>query len=336
MKNILPFLSIIIPCKNEEKFISRCLDSVIANDYDKDKLEILVVDGMSDDGTREILGKYARKFPFIEVLENKNKYTPFALNIAIKQVKGEIIMRMDAHAAYEKEYIAKCIKYLTEYGADDVGGIWKIIPQKNTFIGNAISLTQANPFGVGNASYRFASGRPIWADTVPYFCVRKNIFDRIGLFNENLVRGQDMEFNLRLKKAGGKILLVPEIISYYFVRSDLKSFFGHSFKNGVWAILPLKFTKIMPVSLRHLIPFFFVSAMILILILAYFFPALIFLFFLTLIVYFAVALFYSLRVLYSNGPGYFLFLPIMFFLLHFSYGLGSVWGVVNLFNKKIK
>lgn len=327
-------VSIIIPCRNEEKHISKCLDSIIDNDFDKNKIEILLIDGMSEDKTREIINQYAKKYPFIKIYENKNNFTPFALNIAIKNAKGEIIIRMDAHATYERKYISKCIKYLDEYGADDIGGIWKIIPQKNTFIGNVISLTQSNFFGVGNASYRFATGKPIWVDTVPYFCVRKEIFKRIGLFNENLIRGQDMEFNLRLKKAGGKILLVPDIISYYYVRSDLKSFIGHSFKNGVWAILPLKFTKIMPVSLRHLIPLFFVSTILLTLVISYFLPFAVTVLFLTIIFYFLCAALFSINTLFNKGLMYFLFLPIIFFLLHFSYGLGSVWGIVNLFNKK--
>ena len=127
-------VSVIIPCRNEEKFIGKCLDSVIANDYLKDNLEILVIDGMSDDKTREILKDYSQKYNFIRMIDNPKKFTPFALNIGVKNAKGEIIIRLDAHSIYNKDYISKCIKYLKEYEVDNVGGIWKIMPSEKTLI----------------------------------------------------------------------------------------------------------------------------------------------------------------------------------------------------------
>ena len=108
--------------------------------------------------------------------------------------------------------------------------------------------------------FRVHTDEPKWVDTVFGGCYRREVFDRVGLFNENLVRGQDMEFNLRLKKAGGKTLLVPDIVSYYYARSDIKSFWKHNFTNGVWAILPFLYSPIMPVSWRHLVPLIFVTA----------------------------------------------------------------------------
>lgn len=324
MINYQPHVSLIIPTRNEERHIFKCLDSIINNDFDKNKIEILLIDGMSEDGTREIINQYSKKYPFIKTYDNKNNFTPFALNIGIKNAKGDVLIRMDAHSTYDKEYITKCVKYLKDYNADSVGGIWKIVPQENNFIGNAIAIVESHPFGVGNAEYRFAPQKPKWVDTVPYFCCKKDIFDKVGLFNENLVRGQDMEFNMRLKKAGGKILLVPDIVSYYYVRSDLSSFIRHNFKNGIWAILPFKYTNVIPVSVRHLIPLFFVVALIGSLFL---FPLL---FFWILISYFVLNIYFSLLISLKKGVRYFFILPWLFFSLHFSYGLGSIYGLIKL------
>lgn len=333
MENGAYFVSIIIPCRNEENFMARCLDSVLENDYPKDKLEIFVIDGMSDDGTGKILEKYTNNNSFIKILKNKDKYTPYALNMAIKASKGDIIMRMDAHATYSKDYISKCLFYLDEYKADSVGGIWKIIPQRDTFIGNAISITQTSSFGAGNALYRFAKGKPVWVDTVPYFCCRREVFERIGLFNERLIRGQDMEFNLRLKKAGGRILLAPDVVSFYYVRSDLKSFLAHCFTNGVWAILPMKYTKIMPVSPRHLVPLFFALSVLGTLFLSIIFDRGGSLFIFVMGLYALIDILFSLSISLKRGVEYFIILPILFFLLHMSYGLGSARGLLALIFK---
>lgn len=307
-------VSIIIPCRDEEKFVSQCLASIIANDYPKDKLEVLVIDGMSEDGTRKIIEEYIRQYPYIKLLENPQKYTPFALNIGIKQAKGEIIMRMDAHAIYEKDYISKCLRYLDEYKADNVGGIWITVPRDNTFIGKAIALVLSHPFGAGNAYYRIGySKEPRWVDTVPFGCYRKEIFKKIGFYNENLVRSQDMEFNLRLKKSGGKILLVPDIVSYYYPKSNLKDFFLHNFEDGVWVIYPLKFVKT-PLQLRHYLPLIFVLTL----------P-------LSIWLYILVSLFFSAQIAFREKDiRYFFVMPAVFATRHIGYGLGSVWGLIKL------
>lgn len=306
-------VSIIIPCRNEEKFIGQCLDSIIANDYPKNRLEILVVDGMSEDRTREILDKYEREYSFIKILNNPKKITPVALNLGIKQAKGEIIMRADAHTTYEKDYVSKCLKYLDEYRADNVGGLWITVSRDDTFVGKAIALTLSHPFGAGNAYYRIGSSKePRWVDTVPFGCYRKEIFKKIGPYNENLMRSQDMEFNLRLKKAGGKILLVPDIVSYYYPKSNLKDFFLHNFEDGIWAIYPLKFIKF-PFQLRHYLPLIFVLTS----------P-------LSIWPYTLFSLLFSAQIaIREKDFSYFFLMPIAFFLRHFGYGLGSIFGLIR-------
>lgn len=333
-----PFVSIIIPCRNEEKFIGECLDSIIANDYPKDRLEVFIVDGMSEDETKRIVENYIEQYSFIKLLSNPRKITPCALNIGIKNAMGEIIMRMDAHATFEKSYISKCVKYLNEYNVDNVGGTMITRPRKDTFIGKTIVTALSNRFGVGGSAFRIGAKEVTEVDTVFGGCYRKEVFDKIGFFNEKLSNTQDVEFNLRLKKKNGKILLVPDIISYYYTRSDFKSFLKNNFRNGVWSILPFKFTATMPVSWRHLIPLVFVLSLIGslglwglsgLLGLHSLLSFLSFLF--IIILYFLASIYFSVKIaLKKNDLRYFFIMPIIFASLHIGYGLGSMWGLVKL------
>jgi len=327
----ITLVSVIIPCINEERYIGKCLDSLVSQDYPKEKMEVFVVDGMSEDRTREVINKYVEKYSFFKLLDNPKKFTPFALNTGIRNSKGEIIIRMDAHATYIKDYISKCVKYSKEYGADNIGGTVKIIPKTNTLIAKTIALSLSNPFGVGNAYYKSGySKEPRWVDTVFGGCYKRGIFAKIGLFNENLVRSQDMEFNLRLKRAGGKILLVPDIVSYYYPKSNLKDFFLHNIKDGIWAIYPLKFVK-MPFKLRHYIPLIFVSGLLGTGLLAIFFPTFFWLFLIAVGLYFLANIYFSIQIIGKEKDIRFLFLmPLAFATRHIGYGLGSVWGLIKL------
>ncbi len=333
----LPRVSIIVPCRNEEQFVGICLDSILANDYPQDRLEVLVVDGMSEDRTLGIAAFYARRYPFIKLLENPGKITPAALNIGIAEARGEVLIRMDAHNLYDRRYILRCVEALEKYGADDVGGIWVILPRENTLFAKAIVQSLAHKFGVGNAHYRLTpSSEPRWVDTVPFFCVKKEIFARVGLFNEELVRGQDMEFSLRLKKAGGRILLVPQIVSRYHARSDLTSFWKHNFRNGVWAILPFAHSKVVPVRWRHLVPLLFVTALLGSAALKFLAAPLDALLLALLGTYALVNLAASLQIAWRERDfRYFLAMPLVFGMLHFGYGLGSCWGLLKLLHAKV-
>jgi len=327
----LPFISAIVPCRNENKFLRSCLDSIVNNDYPKDMLEVLVVDGMSEDGTRKILRDYSQKYPQIRTLDNFRKITPCALNIGIKEAKGDIIIRMDAHASYAKDYISNCLKYLNVYSADNVGGNMVTLSHGEGVIAKCIARALSSLFGVGTSRFRTGVKEPKIVDTVFGGCYRKEIFQKVGYFNERLPRGQDMEFNLRLKKAGLKTLLVPEIISYYYVDADLRSFIRHNFKNGKWAILPFKYSNIIPVSLRHLVPLGFILALITAFIsglfLPYFFGAFLFI----SLGYALTNLLFSIIIaLKEKDLRYALVMPMMFFLLHIPYAIGSLFGLIGL------
>ena len=331
-KHGFPLISIVIPCKNEIKFISNCLESILYGDYPLDKIEVLVVDGMSDDGTREILSDYFDNYDFIKIIDNFRKITPIAFNLGIKNSTGSIIVIMSSHATFAKDYLTKCIAYSEKYKIENVGGSWKVLPRDNSFIGKCIVTVFSSAFGVGNASYRIDTvDRPTWVDTVAYGCYRREVFNDIGFFNENLVRTQDMEFNNRLTKAGGRILLVPNAVIYYYSRTELKSFLIHNIKNGIWVILPFKYSS-NPVSLRHLVPFAFTSGIIALSIASLFADILLLPLVLILLLYFSLSLLYSIKEAHSQKDWRLLFaLPIIYFSLHFSYGLGSIIGLFRLF-----
>jgi len=330
-------VSVLVPCRNEKIFIKKCFESIIANDYPKNKLEILIIDGMSEDGTRDIIKQYINKYPYIRLLDNPRKITSCALNKGIKNAKGEIIAWMSAHNEYQKTHISKCVRYLKEFNVDAVGGIIIPIPGDNSFIGKTICAVISNLFGVGTSAHKTEpiEKTPHITDTAFGVCYKKEVFKKVGLFNEKLIRGQDMEFALRLKKAGLKILLAPEIASHYYTRSGLKSFLKHNFTNGVWAILPFKYTNIIPVSLRHLIPLIFVLSLIGLGISAFFSLVSLLSFLLIVGLYFLCNFCFSLQIAIREKDLRLLFLmPVMFFIFHFSYGLGSVWGLVTYFKKR--
>ncbi len=336
--NEFPFVSIIIPCRNEKHFIAKCLDSILSQDYPKDNLEVLVVDGDSKDETKKIIEEYVKKYSFVKLLSNLNKYTPFGLNIGIRAARGEIIVRMDAHAGYEKDYVSKCVKQLMESGADDVGGVMKTLPAENTLSGRAIAFCLSSFFGAAGAYFRTGSDKPRWVDTVFGGCYKKEVFspppDGVGLYNEKLIRSQDIEFNRRLRKANGKILLVPEIVSYYYPQATLSGFIKHNFVDGFWTIYPLKF-NIRIFSLRHLLPLFFAVGLLLFFFLGNFSLWFKILFVFCFDIYFLLNLLFSFKIAVRQDIKLFPFLILAFFFRHFFYGLGSIYGLIRILYEKI-
>jgi len=324
-------VSIIIPCRNEEKFIGKCLNSIVEQDYPKEYLEVLVIDGMSEDKTKEIVRDFSRKYSFIKLLDNPRKFTPFGLNIGIKNAQGQIILRMDAHAQYSNDYIRKCVENLEKYNVDNVGGIIKTLPSKNTLVAKAIALCLSHSFGTGDAYFRIGCREPQFVDTVFGGCYRREVFDKIGLFNEKMIRSQDIEFNLRLREKGGKILLVPDIVSYYYPQSNLLGFLKHNFLDGIWVTYPLKF-GIQPFSWRHLTPLSFLLITGLSFLLSFISKFFLILFIVIISWYITFLIYFSFKIAKREKDLRLLFLmPIVFLSRHLGYGLGSVWGLLKIF-----
>ena len=328
MKNNSPLVSIVIPCRNEQDFITDCLGSIVDQDYPDNKLEVLVIDGMSEDGTRKIVKEYNERFPFVNLLDNCSRITSSALNRGIKAAKGEIIMIMGAHSTYEKDYISQCVNYLTNGDADNVGGVCKILPQNNSLIAKSIAYALSSSFGAGNAYYRTGTKRQKYVDTVFGGCYRKELFDKIGFFDEDLLRTQDSEFNARLIKNGGRILLVPTIVSYYYARKSLGELWRMNLQYG--CSKPLAAKKIgMIFTLRQLIPPLFVGSLIISLISSMFFRPFLWLFLFISALYIIVSLAFSLTISFKKSTNCFFILPFVFAIIHFGWGIGYLKGIWN-------
>jgi len=330
-------VSVIIPCRDEQDYIKFCLDSIIANDYPKEKLQVLVVDGMSEDGTRQIIKEYTQRHSNIFLLDNKKKITPSALNIGIKNAKSEIIIRADAHAKYAKDYISKCVRALERYDVDNVGGTMITLPRNDSIIGKAIVKVISNPFGVGNSKFRTHSDNIIEVDTVFGGCYKREIFDKIGLFNEKLKKGQDWELNNRLKQSGGKILLVPEIVSYYYARSSLNiSFFHFYYGEGFWAVYPVKYVGKRFYSFWRMIPAIFVATLFISGILSIFIPTVAIYFNIVVALYLLVAIVISSIVSIKEKKSmYLLVMPVIFLVIHVCYGIGTIVGLSKILVSKV-
>jgi succinoglycan biosynthesis protein ExoA len=253
-------VSLIVIARNEEAFIGRCLESIVAGTYPQNRVEVLVVDGMSEDRTPEVVRDYAARHASIRLLPNPKRHATAAFNIGIKAARGDVLMFLGAHSVYAPEYVERCVRGLLRSGADNVGGVLRIVPRDDTLMGAAIALVSGSGFGSGDAYTKRGAAGPRFVDTVFGGCYRREVFDRIGLFDERLTRSQDFDFNVRLRQAGGRILLDPEIVSTYFVRSDLKEFWRHNLDDGFWTFYPLRYGR-RTFTLRHLIPPLFVAAL---------------------------------------------------------------------------
>ena len=326
---MLPTVSIIMPTRNEERFIEKCLRSFLDSDYPRELIEIIIVDGKSDDRTEELVGKISDSDNRVQLIKNEKKITPVAMNLGIKASKGEYVFFSGAHSEMPSDYVKKCIQHALETDADNVGGVVKTEPRVNSAVGRAIAEVLSHPIGVGGAKFRTGVSKPTEVDTVPFGCYKREVFDRIGYFNEQLVRNQDIELNLRLKRAGGKIVLFPDIEFTYFARSTYKDLWRNSFGNGYWVIAGSQFSNI-PFSLRHIVPFLFVSFIVVFGLISIWVP-LVRIFFVTIItLYISLLLIASLGI--SLKPGRFdLFLPAFtgFIVLHIAYGIGSLKGLVQ-------
>jgi glycosyltransferase involved in cell wall biosynthesis len=324
-----PFhVSVIMPCLNEARNIRTCLLSVVANDFPKDRLELLVVDGKSDDGTREIVSEFSQRYPWIRLLDNVRRVTPVAMNIGVRSAKGQIVMRMDAHTVYPINYISGLVTWLVKSQADNVGGVSIVRPANQTFKAHAIAFALSHPWGVGNSHFRIGAAEPKWVDTVPFGCYWKDLFDRIGLYNEALIRNQDDELNHRLIKRGGRILLVPEIMSFYTARESLKKLWRMFYQYGYFKPLAAR-TIGAVMTTRQLIPSAFLLCVFFAAVLSPWSETMAILLQVIVIAYAAVDLTVSLRAALERSLHCGLWLLVIFPILHISYGIGYLSGLLN-------
>jgi glycosyltransferase involved in cell wall biosynthesis len=324
------FISIIMPCRDEEKYIARALTSILANDYPMDRLELLVVDGMSTDGTRKIIAAFVQDHPIIKLLDNPRSITPAALNIGISQAQGDVIFRVDAHSTYPPHYLSSLVAWQEKTGADNVGGMWRIIPGSDTTMARAIAVGLAHPFGVGDAYYRIGTSTHRWVDTVPFGCYRREIFTKIGNFDEELVRNQDEELNMRLRKNGGRNLLISDIVVDYYARESLPKLWRMYYQYGYFK--PLVARKLgFVLERRQIIPSLLILTLGGSFLLGWRFPALGILEFLILLAYVLADVTCAWLAGRQHGMAVTACLALVFPTLHFSYGLGFLRGLVDFF-----
>ena len=325
----IPFVSVIVPCRNEEHYIERCLDSIAATTYPTDRLQVLVVDGRSDDRTREIGEAYASRFPWVRVVDNPGRTAPVALNVGIRDARGDLIVRMDAHAVYPPEYLSQLVATLYETGADNVGGRLVTLPADSSVMAQAIAIALSHPFGVGNAYFRIGARTRRWVDTVPFGCFRREVFARVGMFDEELVRNQDDEFNFRLARGGGRILLDPAIVAYYYARPALRHVARMFYQYGYFKpLVARKVGRVM--TARQLVPPAFVASVSTTGAAALAEPAAAPLFAAILGTYAAALLGSAAHAAYTTGPRYAVALFAAFATLHASYGFGFLRGLWDL------
>ena len=319
-----PFISIIIPIYNEENFIEECLSSLVNQDYPPESSEILVIDGMSTDNTRDVVDRFSQQHPHVRLVDNPKRNTSAALNIGVREASGKIIVRVDGHTIFDPDYCSKSVEHLFKTQADCVGG-----PMNATgisFWGRTIALATSSRFGIGDAAFHYSAVEG-WVDAVYLGTYRREVFDRVGLFEEEWRCDEDDEFNYRLRKAGGRIYFTPQIKSRYYNRSSLSSFCRQYFRYGFWKVRVFQRHPTM-MKFRHFIPFFFVLGLVGSGLLGLFFFPFTVLFWLILSSYLTVSLLFSANISRKKGWRYILGLPVVFATLHLSYGTGFLLGLV--------
>ena len=320
------FVSIIIPMRNEEKFIGRCLDSLLPQIQRRDNFEILCVDGVSTDKTRQIVQEYASRDSRIRLIENPNKIVSTALNLGIKHSRGDFIMVAGCHAEYAPDYIDKCLEVFERTGADHVGGYVSTVPGKDTAVGWAIAAATSSRFGVGPGGR--VPGPEREAIQAGFGGFRRDAFARFGLYDERLVRNQDLELLCRMHKAGARVIISPEIRIKYYNRSTFSGLRNQAFINGLWNPYTV-WTVGGGVRLKHLVPLGFVMSILVFGLMGFAWRPLWLILIFELLIYLLVALTSAISSAHKNKTYSFLVL-LAFIQLHLAYGIGSLWGVITV------
>lgn len=323
-------LSVICPIYNEEKYIVQFLNSLLLQDYPKEELEILLVDGMSKDRTREIVAEYISQYPFIRMIDNPEKIVPYAMNKGIDAAKGDIIMRVDAHASYQPNYFSSLVNALKRLKADNVGTVCKTDVMNKTSKTLAIREVLGNKFGVGNSSFRTGIDHEQEVETVPFGCWPKSVFEKYGKYDVRLVRNQDIELNKRILRGGGKIYIIPDSYCTYLARETYRALSKNNYGNGKWNILTVYYTKkFSSLSLRHFIPLLFLLSLIIPLFLAFIWWPFVLVSAASLVAYTGLLSAVSFKLSIQKKLNFF-YLITTFFVLHLSYGWGSLVGILSL------
>ena len=321
-----PLTTLILPIHNESSYIESGLQAIARQVYPTDCIEILIADGMSTDETRSLIHDFSVLHPQVKIriMDNPGLVVPIGLNSAMRQAQGEFIIRVDGHTVIAPDYVRQCVAALQRTQADNVGGRMNAIGV--TPFGDAVAVATSTPFGIGGGRFHY-SDREEWVDTVYMGAWPRRVFERIGLFDEELVRDQDDEFNYRLRENGGKILLSPAIKSEYTVRRTPTALWKQYYQYGFWKVRVLQ-KHPHQMSLRQFVPPAFVLGL-LISVLFVFSPILRPLFPVIPLLYLVSNLFASIYNAFKRGWEYLPLLPFVFAILHVSYGTGFLVGLIK-------
>ena len=325
-----PLISVIIPCRNEEKTIHLVLEALFEQSFPLQNMEIVIADGLSTDGTRRAIHAFSEAHPalFVRLVDNPKQIIPTGLNTAIKASKGELIVRMDAHSLPKQDYVQRCYNAHQEGKAENVGGVWKISPQNNGWVARSIAAAAANPFAVGDAHYRFTE-KAAYVDTVPYGSYKRELFKKIGYFDESLLANEDYEFNTRIRQSGGRIWLDPAIQCTYFARATFAALAKQYWGYGFWKAQML---KRYPETLRwrQALPPAFVLGLVVLALVGFIWPIAWPVFAVIVGLYLAVQLVPAIQISLKAGDIHLsIGVVIATLIMHFSWGTALIVGLFS-------
>lgn len=317
-------VSVVIPCYNEERFIGKALEQ-LADQFESDRYEIIVVDGLSDDRTRAVIDEFRKRRPDLSVLliDNPARNIPTALNLGIAGAKGNIIARMDAHAVPSKGYIRRCVEVLQTSSAGAVGMPCLVRPGADTLVARAIAAAVSHPFGIGDAKYRLGSGGPPQeaVDTVAFACFRKSLWKELGGYNESLHTNEDYDFNYRVRSSGRQVILDRAGHCDYFARTTLKALASQYVRYGGWKA---EMIRLHPRStkLRHLVAPLFVASILVLAIAGIFWKPAWWLLLIEVVTYLICACLSGWQAAKRANEGFAMALamPLIFATIHLSWG----------------
>jgi cellulose synthase/poly-beta-1,6-N-acetylglucosamine synthase-like glycosyltransferase len=320
-------IKVVIPCRNERTYIGRCIDSILRAQSDGMEIEVAVVDGMSDDGTRDIVSAYTSKLAGVKLVDNPQRTTPFALNIGLRTMDYDVGIILGAHAEVSPDFFRANLRVLREHPeVGCAGGIITNVHENE--MSRVISLAMASPFGVGNAHFR-TGGKSGYVDTVAFGAYRREVFEQCGFFDEELIRNQDDEFNFRITRHGFKIYLDSAIQSLYYVRGSFSKLYRQYFQYGYWKVFVNKKHRAIT-SLRQLAPPLWMLFVSLGWLGLFIHPALGWCYAAMIVLYLGLAKWTAFR---SAGFNLSLMLKLMacYGILHASYGWGYLKGIVDFY-----
>ena len=329
MKNY-PFISILMPVRNEGAFMQRSLNAVRAQDYPSDRTEILVIDGMSTDNTRGIIMEIQACDSRVKLIDNPGRIVPTGLNAGLAVANGEVIVRVDGHCEIAADYVRRCVDHLKRDDLDAVGGPLDTVGE--TRMAMAIAVAMSSPFGVGGSAFRTVKGKSMLTDTVAFPAYKRSVVEKAGPFDEELVRNQDDEYNYRLRKLGAKILLAADVHCRYYSRSSLRLLARQYFQYGYWKVRVLQ-KHPGQMHPRQFVPFLFVLSLMTLMLASLFSGFARWALAIEVMLYVSANLLASiLRARKGNG-GRLIYLPAVFAALHLSYGFGFTAGLIKFRNR---